>query len=156
MCVSRVHYNHRSSADAFPRLPVQVGTAAIRDDSNGEHFMCMFGVADHATVVNRTRFDKRKCVVAPEPWQGQLSYRSDHVLRPPNPPVLKSYSRLLYRRRTPKPAPREETSPGNHLTRTRTGIAGTACRGSPKLPAGAGDMCGIGHAVAASFDPCHR
>src|ERR1700716_2325874 len=80
MCVSRVHYNHRSSADAFPRLPVQVGTAAIRDDSNGERFMCMFGVADHATVVNRTRFDKRKCVVAPEPWHGQLSYRSDHVL----------------------------------------------------------------------------
>lgn len=44
--------------------------------------MSVFGVADLATVMNRTRFDKRKRVIAPEPWPGWLSYRSGHFLRP--------------------------------------------------------------------------
>jgi hypothetical protein len=70
MCVPGVHYNHGSSADAFPLSPVQVDTAAVRDDSNGERFVRVFGVTDFATVMNRTRFDKRKRVIAPESWRG--------------------------------------------------------------------------------------
>jgi hypothetical protein len=81
MRVSRVHYNNRSSTDVFALFSVQIGTAAVYDYSYGERFMCVFGVADIATVVDGTRFDEWKRVIAPESRFASLLYGSDHVRR---------------------------------------------------------------------------
>lgn len=44
--------------------------------------MHVLGVTDFASVVNRTRLDKRQRVITPESWLGWLLYRSNHVLQP--------------------------------------------------------------------------
>jgi hypothetical protein len=68
--LSRIHQHHRASADALLRTPVQIGTATVRDDANGERFMCVLAVTDFATVLNGTRFHKRQRLIAPERWLG--------------------------------------------------------------------------------------
>lgn len=79
--VSRIHQHHRSRAAALPYLPVQIDTATVRDDANGERFVRVFAVTGVASVVNRTRLHKRKRVIAPECWVGSLSYRRSHAIR---------------------------------------------------------------------------